>query len=628
MTGIFFANPWGLLALAALPAIVAIHFLQEQSRRVRASTLFLLERAAPLPAGGIRLEKFRNSLPFWMQLLAALALTWLLADPRWIAKESRQTVAVVLDSSASMQAVRQETLDLLARRLGSWDAVAARTDWHLLETGPGRPPLYAGRRLPEALAAARAWRPTLGSHDFAESLAIAGTLVPPGAGAVILVTDRPTEVPGGVGLLSAGAAFDNVGFSGGDVERTGDGVAWRVLVTNHGVTQQERALTAVSTAAGGAPVPLGSPEVIRLAPGQSRTLQGAWPADAERLVLSLAGDRFGCDDLLPLVRPVPRTVKVAVTIGGPTGDLLDRLVRAADGVEIVADPAVADLVVGRFDPAATTDGIQVAAGDLPTATADAEPTTAEAAATSQQPGPPAAYDPAWVAAEDTALVRDLGWGGLLSGPAGNLGLTAADEPLVWKGGRPLVFVRTMGLPGGRTAQWLVLNFDVAGSTASRVPAVVVLVQRFIDRIRTRIPRPWADNFETGQALDLPDAVLDAPAGRVTLAVEPVAGAAAGPAPFRGRAPREPAFFTVAAAAGADAPPARLVTGASQFADSREGDFRTAAPLDTLEAIRMELAVKQSVADPWAPLWLGIAIAALLIAWGWKGRGRRGAGEMS
>ena len=100
MMGIFFANPWGLLALAALPAIVAIHFLQEQSRRVRSSTLFLLERAAPLPAGGIRFEKFRNSLPFWMQILAALALAWLLADPRWVRNDSRQTVAVVLDSSA------------------------------------------------------------------------------------------------------------------------------------------------------------------------------------------------------------------------------------------------------------------------------------------------------------------------------------------------------------------------------------------------------------------------------------------------------------------------------------------------------------------------------------------------
>jgi len=627
MTGMFFANPWGLLALAAVPVLVAIHFLQERSRRVRASTLFLLERAAPLPAGGIRLEKFRNSLPFWMQMLAATALAWLLADPRWIAKESRQTVAVVLDSSASMQAARQKTLDLLARRLAAWDAVAARTDWHLLETGPGRPPLYAGRELPALLAAARGWRPTLGTHDCSESLAIAATLVPPGAGAVILVTDRPTEVPGGVGLLSAGTAFDNVGFSGGDVEGAGDGAAWRVLVTNHGAAPQERAVTARSAVAGGEPLPLGLPEIISLAPGQTRTLQGPWPAGAERIVLGLTSDRFSFDDTLPLVRPVPRTVRVAVTIGGPTGQLLGRMVKAADGVEIVADPAAADLVVGRFGPAATTDGIQVAVDDT-SATDAAKPPAPQAAVENKKPGKPAAFDPAWVAAEDTALTRDLGWGGLLSGPAGNLGLTAADEPLLWKGGRPLAFVRTTGLPGGRSVQSLVLNFDVAASTAARAPALVVLVQRFIDRIRTRIPRPWADTFDTGQAIDLPDAVLDGRTGRATLAVEPVAGEAAGPVPFRGRAPREPAFFTVAAAVGEDAAPARLVTGAAQFADSREGDFRAAAPLDTLESIRMEQAVKQSVADPWAPLWLGIAIAALLVAWGWRGRGRRSEGAVS
>ena len=51
----FLANPWGLLVLAAIPAIVAIHFLQEQSRHVRASTLFLLEHARPTSEKGFRI---------------------------------------------------------------------------------------------------------------------------------------------------------------------------------------------------------------------------------------------------------------------------------------------------------------------------------------------------------------------------------------------------------------------------------------------------------------------------------------------------------------------------------------------------------------------------------------------
>ena len=189
--GIFLANPWGLLALAAIPAIVAVHFLQERSRRVRASTLFLLERAAPTDAGGARLERFRQSLPFWMQVLAAAVVAWLLANPRIVRRDSRQTVAVVLDSSASMQACRGPTLELLAKRLAAWNATAARTDWHLLETGPRRPPLFAGSSLPDLLATAgRAWQPTLGTHDPSAALAVAASLAPAGTGTVILVTDR------------------------------------------------------------------------------------------------------------------------------------------------------------------------------------------------------------------------------------------------------------------------------------------------------------------------------------------------------------------------------------------------------------------------------------------------------
>ena len=622
--GMFFANPWGLLALAALPVIVGIHCLQEKSRRVRASTLFLLERAAPLPSGGIRLEKFRNSLPFWMQLLAAAALAWLLADPRWIRSDSRQTVAVVLDSSASMQAGRAATLDLLARRLAAWDAVAARTDWHLLETGPGRPPLYAGRNLGELLAAAKDWRPTLGTHDFSAALGIATNLVPPAAGVVILVTDRPVDVPGGVAVLAAGTSFDNVGFSGGDVGRRGAETGWRVLVTNHGTAPQRRDVS-VRTLGTGTGTAAGPAQSIRLEPGQSRTLEGRWPDGAERIVIGLSGDRFAWDDALPLVRPVDRTVKVAIGIGGPVGELLAKMIRAADGVEIVTDPATADLVVGPFTADATTDSIQIAVGDLPAA--DAKPPADGAKSAGQEKPPaaaaaPVAFDPAWVAAEDHPLTRDLGWGGLLSGPAGNLGLTATDEPLLWKGGRPLAFVRSTRLSGGRIVRSLVLNFDLAGSTAARTPALVVLVQRFIDRIRSRIPRPWADNFETGQAIDLPEVVRDGAVDRITIESVGHDGGPAVTAPFRGRAPEEPGFFTVTAVRGTPPATVGIVAGAAQFADSRECDFRAAAAIDTLEAVRMERALKQSIEDPWAPLWLGLTIAALLVAWGWRSAGER------
>jgi hypothetical protein len=621
MPSLFFANPWGLVALAAVPALIAIHFLQERSRRVRASTLFLLERAAPLPSGGMRFEKFRSSLPFWMQLVAILAITWLLADPRWVRSDSRQTVVVVLDSSASMDAFRERTIDLLRRRLASWNAVASWTDWHLLETGPGRPPLYAGRNIKELLAATDAWRPTLGTHDAAGSLALAETLVPGAAGVVVLVTDRRTIVPGGVAVLSAGEPFDNVGFSGGDGVQDDERLMWRALVTNHGDSSEDREIVPRVMDAEGRPMAIGQPYVIRLEPGQSRTVEGEWPEGAERMVLALSADRFAIDDALPLVRPVSRSVKVALAISGPAADLMGRMVKAVDGVEVVADAASADVVIGPINAVPENDGIQLVVTDE---SSSENPGESPSSSTRK----PVAYDPAWVTAEDHPLTRDLGWGGLMSGPAGNLAITVSDEPLLWKGGKPLAFVRSTVLPGGRRVQNLVLNFDVAGSTAARSPAVVVLVQRFIDRIRTRIDRPWADNFETGQVIEIPQSVANASDGGAMMSVTGIdGGPSVSKAPFRGRAPWIPGFFTVSA--GRESPTnTPSVRGAAQFADSRESDFRKAAPVDTLETVRMELAIKQSIADPWAPLWVGIAIGALLVAWGWRGAKARASGDDS
>jgi hypothetical protein len=599
--GLFFANPWGLLGLLALPAIVVVHCLQERSRRVRTSTLFLLEHSQPVNEGGLRFERFHSSLPFWMQLLAALALSWLLADPRWVTADSRQTVAVVLDSSASMRACRERTLETLARRLRSWEAAAARTDWHLLETGPRRPPLYAGNSLKQLLDAAAGWNPTLGTHGFDDALAVAAAVVPPGGGGTILVTDRPVETPVGVAVLSAGEAFDNVGFSGGRVEEADGRRTWRVLVTNHGDSRQTREFSVGEPRADGPTRPLRKAAQLALDPGQSLEFSGDWP-EFDRIVLSLSPDRFDRDDLLPLVRPVPRRVRVARLLSGTAGELLSRMVAACSDVELIDTVAEADFVIEPFGAGANRSGVQTPVDAAQSTDAaqgadavedagakehagdkQAEPQEVAAAGTTAPKS--TAFDPAWIAAEATPLTRDLGWGGLLSGPAGNLLLTATDEPLLWKGGRPLAFVRTLR-GDDSPVETLVLNWDIAASTAARTPAVVVLLQRFVDRVRSRIDRGWADNVETGQQIELPRGMA--------------------------RAPDAPGFFSL--------PPERpLVTGAAQFADSRECDFRAAAPVDTLDGVLRGQLLKRSIQDPWAPLWIVVTVSALVIAW-MAGRG--------
>ncbi len=635
--GIVLANPWGFLALAAVPLLVAIHSLRQRSRRVVTSTLFLLEHAGPLPTGGIRLERFRQAVPFWMQLLASLALTWLLVEPRFIRADSRQTVAVVLDSSASMGAFRAPTIAALERAMKRLGAVAGHTDWHLLETGPRRPPLHAGDTLTDLLGALPQWQPTLGTHDFTAALAVAQALAPANRGAVILVTDREVAVPSGVALLSVGTAIDNTGFVGADVSLSEPGPdpaagerssRWRAIVANRGQLPSRRQLTILTGPATGLPTaPTLTPIDIDLAPGETKTLTGAWPAGAERVLLDIGPDRFPLDDSIALARPEPRRVRVAIRTGTAGGDVLGRMLAAATDVEIVVEADSADLVVEPFGTEGTSAAvqvaaIQVAAADPATPAADAGADEAADGASDEAgeaPAPPRpmVLDPAPLSVEDHPLVRDLAWNGFLSGPAGPITPGEGDEPLVWKGTGPLVLVRKRIAENGIVGEVLLINVDLDGSTAARTPALVVLLERFVERVRGRIERPWADTFQTEEEIPMP-------ALAATLFIEPLEGPAAESSaaprprsqPFRGRAPADAGFFAVAPRDGeASAPP--LLHGATQQADPRESDFRTAGPADTVDEVRLELARRQSVADPFLPGWLALVAAALLVAWGWK-----------
>lgn len=569
------ANPAGLWALAAIPLVVLIHFLQEKSRRVRTSTLFLLDRVKPESVGGARIERLRQSAPLWLQLLSVTIIAWLLAEPRWIREDSRQTVVVVLDSSVSMSAFRQETRSLLRDRLARWAGAASRTDWFLLETAIRAPRLYTGTELAGLLDAFDQWRPLLGTHAPDGALLTARGLARGGAGTVLFVTDHRARVPADTAVLSAGTPLENVGFAGGDARPAGagEGLRWRAIVRNYGRERQEREWW-IEDGEHAAP---GARRRLQIEPGQTLTLEGGRPPGVERLTVVLAGDGFDRDDRLPLQAPQARMVRVALQLQGPAEELLRRVFAALDGVEM--DAARPDLVVNELGTQVETNAIQLGATI----------------------GSPGSLDPAWVAAEDHRLTRDLAWSGLLTGRPTSLALAEGDAPLLWKGDRPLALLRPGRSPAGRPFHRLILNWDLSQSNAARLPALPVLLQRFVELVREGRHEPWAGNFETGQ--DLPIARPLEPAKH---RMELRAGGSA--TPFEGRAPEEPGFFEVIEGGRP------LLRGAAHFADTREADFREAESFDTSEARRIETAMRQSEADPWSPLWILLVIACLLASW--------------
>jgi hypothetical protein len=581
-----FANPAGLWALLAMPVILLIHFLQERSRKVRVSTLFLLERVKPESVSGARFEKLRNSVPLWLQLLAALLLAWLLAEPRWIKEDSRQTVVVVLDSSASMSAYFKPTEKLLSEKLKGWSRSAAHTDWHLIESDTRQPTLYAGDDLGLLLQAFTTWQPRRGTHRPDEAIVTARGLVKE-HGIVIYVTDRETEVPADVALLSAAEPIANVGFAGVEVtllERSGDtppAMKWKALVRNYG----DEPLTRQWWLESADPAhPLSAePSNIELAPRQTVVLSGELSPQIERASLVLTADDFTLDDILPLQKPQPRLVKAELRVAGPLGDTLRKMLSALDGLSLAANAQTKDLVLSELGTPVETHAIQMVNNGDETTALDGNPTVAET----------------------HALTRDLNWMGLLTPRPVELSLTENDEPLLWKGDRVLAILRHDQTTQGQPIERLLFAWDLRQSNAARHPAMLVLLHRFVTRLREAQREPWADNFEMGQVLQgqglREKGNGDAMKLRVGDQTED----------FLGHAPEQIGFFEVLQNNTA------FIRGAAHFADVREADFREAKPVDTIEARRWEAALKQSEADPFTPIWVLLVLGCLLGSWAWK-----------
>lgn len=100
-----FAQPWALLALAALPLIVVLHLLRPRRRTVAVSSTALWQEALRERERGLGLQRLLRNLSLLLLLLAALAAALALGDPRWLTRAADgEDSVLVIDTSASMQA--------------------------------------------------------------------------------------------------------------------------------------------------------------------------------------------------------------------------------------------------------------------------------------------------------------------------------------------------------------------------------------------------------------------------------------------------------------------------------------------------------------------------------------------
>ncbi len=560
-----FGNPLGFLALAAIPVILAIHFLQRESRRLTASTLFLLEHLEPESAQGRRFQRLRSSVPLWLQLLAALLAAWLLVQPRWIRPSATQHIVLVVDSTVSMRAFREEMLRAVAEETAGMARASAHTEWQLLESDRTRPTLYSGPNRPALLEALKTWKPELGAHDPGPQLEAAQNLLG-GKGTLIFVSDRKRELPAGVLLLAVGRPFDHCGFAGVSVE----GSHWRALARNNGRSPQRRNWWVEAEGQKSAP------QVLAFGPDATLELSGSFPPGASRCELVMDSDAFTLDSRLPFLQPRLKRLAVREDAAPPEfGSFFEKFLQSLERAD-AAGGGRADLELAIYDPFAPR---------LPQGTA---------IVFVSDPLPAQGAPPGSVTASGDPLAAGLNWSGLLVHDNLQIPHQPEDDVLVWQGERPLIFLRQAG-----AGSLLVVNFDLRASNAARLPAFVLLLHRFAEEVRAARVAPEARNFETGEVLSvssdphLPPPVLTAPPGPAL------------------RAPAEPGFFRVTQGAS------ELVDGAAHFADARAADFREASSENAVRGETARTTQRNSQADLFAPVWMLALGAAMAGSWGWR-----------
>ena len=218
----YFANPWGLLGLLALPAIAIIHLYHRRFPPLMVAGAHLWGAEAQVRTAGRRIDQLPITATLLLELLAALLLSLVLSEPRLGDLTKVTHLVVVLDNSASMMGTpaggrnsfRDRAINELKNRAGALERGSVVT---LILTGH-RPVMLAGPAVPweDAEPLLADWHPRQTKHEFQSAWDLAAQLAEE-SGELLFLTDvvpgEKTPVPNQMEVVSVGQRVDNVAIT-------------------------------------------------------------------------------------------------------------------------------------------------------------------------------------------------------------------------------------------------------------------------------------------------------------------------------------------------------------------------------------------------------------------------------
>ncbi len=476
----YFANPWGLLGLLALPAVIAIHLYHQRFPPLVVAGTHLWGAETEVRAAGRRRERLPITASLLLELLAALLLTLVLSQPRFGNVGQVTHLVVVLDNSASMMGTpagepsfRDAAVSELQQRV---ERLQRRSVVTLILTGR-RPVMLAGPAAAwtEAKPLLAEWQPRSTKHEFQPAWDLAAQLAE-GTGRLLFLTNRvppkTVQTPKEMEVFSVGRQLDNIAITAArwTFDSTENKGRLFLRISNFGRREVD---VAVHGRAKQRPV---LDRRITIPAGGEIPLEADVPGGLGRLTIEVQapGDGLAIDNSVTLIEPSVRMVSVALTLPKDEAALrpTERVLSAIPDLQLAATES-AQLLIGPAGvlPPSRRDLWWLGIGPLDRAS-DARKQAKDLL------GP-------FLLEKRNPLLEEVVLGGVVWGGVQPVDLDVS--PLISAGTYPL-----LARLGGTQTTAYVMNIDFARSNLSESPDWPILLGNLVELRRDNLPglRRW------------------------------------------------------------------------------------------------------------------------------------------
>jgi len=299
------AFPLALLGLIALPALVGVYVLRNRFKKHPVSSLMLWEQQMRSKEGGAQVTRLQTPLTLVLELLALLFLVLAAVDPRWRIASNTNPLIVVLDDSASMQAIssngmaRDQARKKLLQEIKDGDWANIRILFAGNEVFVAGPPVNTAAEVEEQL---KGWSCSTAHASISEAIAMASEIGERNA-RIAIITDQPAQAVedgGRIKWIAVGQALGNRAIINANRSPGDQKDRCLLEIANHSPNRSETTLK-VS----------GRPDqVLNLSPGAVERVIFEVPRETDSVIAEISADALAMDNRVVLVRQQPRVVKI------------------------------------------------------------------------------------------------------------------------------------------------------------------------------------------------------------------------------------------------------------------------------------------------------------------------------